>query len=85
MEVTMTITLPSDLLQRVGINSEADLRLALAIALCREVKATRAQAAAIAGLSRTEFEKVLADRHVPASDEAEWKHDLKLSSTHPNL
>ena len=78
--MNMTVTLPSDVLRSVGITTEAELRLVLAIALCREVKATTAQAAAIAGIDRVDFQKVLAEWQVPAYDEEEWEHDLRVTN-----
>lgn len=71
----MTITITSDLAEAAGL-TEQELRIELAVALCREQRLTTAQGARLAGLNRFDFQALLAGRHVPSYDYDELAHDL---------
>lgn len=72
----MQITLPDDL----GL-SEEQVKQELAVALFERQVISLARAATLAGMSRIEFQRLLADRHVPIhydlSDFAEDVENLR--------
>lgn len=60
----MSLIIPDDILDRAGM-SEEELRLEVALLLFRMERLTLAQACRLSGLTRLEFQRVLADRRIP--------------------
>jgi predicted HTH domain antitoxin len=84
--VTIPIDIPSDLM--VALNeSEEEMKLhfqtAIAIVLFQEGKITIGKAVQLSGLTRHEFEKVLANNKIPISnlDIEQIKSDVQSLST----
>jgi len=84
--VTIPIDIPSDLM--VALNeSEEEMKLhfqtAIAIVLFQEGKITIGKAVQLSGLTRYEFEKVLANNKIPLSnlDIEQIKSDVQSLST----
>ncbi len=74
----MTIKVATDLAEAAGLTEE-ELRLELAVALCREQRLTTAQGARLVGMSRFDFQRLLAERRVPSYDYEELAHDLEVA------
>jgi predicted HTH domain antitoxin len=78
--MSVTLEIPEDFAQRFQSDrepAEAELHLALAIALYREGRLPPGRAAEIAGLGRWQFEDVLRQRQVPMPyTVADLEHDL---------
>jgi predicted HTH domain antitoxin len=73
----MNITLPDDILQSAKI-SEAELKLEIAIVLYQQKKISLGQARRLAGISRIEFQKQLANRGICLNYDLEaLESDLK--------
>ncbi|MBM3889325.1 MAG: UPF0175 family protein [Verrucomicrobia bacterium] len=80
----MTITIPDESIAGLDVK-EPELRLELAVSLFQQDKLTLAQASRIAGISRLQFQHVLAARGIPVHFTADdWQDELrtleKLSS-----
>jgi predicted HTH domain antitoxin len=60
----MRVTIPDELRQTARL-TEAEALLELAVALFEQERLTLAQASRLAGLSRMQFQRVLADRRIP--------------------
>ena len=68
---TISVDFPSDLLLALNESKNEliqDIKIALAIRLYSQQKLTIGKAAQVAGVSRFEFETLLADHKVPISD-----------------
>jgi predicted HTH domain antitoxin len=68
---TISVDFPSDLLLALNESENElvqDIKIALAIRLYSQHKLTIGKAAQVAGVSRFEFETLLADHKVPISD-----------------
>jgi len=74
----MTITVSSDLLETAGL-SEKEMLTEIAVLLCRQRRLTTAQGAELAQMNRFDFQKVLAEREVPAYTSKAFEHDLKVT------
>ena len=74
----MTITVSSDLLETAGL-SEKEMLTEIAVLLCRQRRLTTAQGAELAQMNRFDFQKVLAEREVPAYTSEAFEHDLKVT------
>jgi predicted HTH domain antitoxin len=73
----MQLTLSDDIVLSANL-SEADMRLALALALFQEDRITLAQAARLCGLDRIAFQHRLAARRIPIHyGEEELAGDLR--------
>jgi predicted HTH domain antitoxin len=71
------IILPGNLFEHSG-KTEAELRLALAIFLYRELKLPAGKAGEFAGLSRIEFWEELGKRNIPLNyDVKEFEQDVE--------
>ena len=79
----MTITIPDEALAGVDMK-ESEVRLELAASLFQQNRLTLAQAARLAGISRVQFQQVLAGRginvHFMLDD---WQDDLKTLDSFP--
>ena len=72
----MSVVIPDDILQATGMSS-AELKQELAALLFQKDKLTLAQASKLAGMSRLEFQHLLASRSIPVHyDVAEFEEDL---------
>lgn len=72
----MSVVIPDDILQATGMSS-AELKQELAALLFQKEKLTLAQASKLAGMSRLEFQHLLASRSIPVHyDVAEFEEDL---------
>jgi predicted HTH domain antitoxin len=60
----MPVTLSDELLQSTKL-TEAELKLELALALFQQDRLTLGQAALLAGLAQLDFQRILANRHIP--------------------
>jgi predicted HTH domain antitoxin len=80
----MTIIIPDEALAGVEVQ-EAEVRRELAVALFQQDRVTLAQAARLAGMSRVQFQHVLAARglqvHFTLDD---WQDDLKTLNAAPH-
>ncbi len=74
----MTITISPDLLDTAGL-SEAEFLREIAVLLCRQRRLTTAQGAELAQMNRFDFQKLLAEREVPAYTREAFEHDLKVT------
>ncbi len=73
----MGIIIPDDILQATRM-SEDELRQELAVLLYQKEKLTLAQASRLAGLSRLQFQHLLASRRIAVHyDVAEFEEDIK--------
>ena len=73
----MTLNVPDEILRSAGM-SESELLLEIAVLLFEREKLTLAQASRLAGISRVEFQKLLASRKIPVHYEIDdFKDDLK--------
>ncbi len=73
----MSLVIPEEILQAARI-SEDELRQEIAIMLFEKEKLTLAQASRFAGMSRLQFQHLLASRHVPVHyDLEEFDEDLR--------
>lgn len=73
----MGIVIPDDILQATKM-SEDELRQELAVLLYQKEKLTLAQASRLAGLSRLQFQHLLASRQISVHyDVAEFEEDMK--------
>ncbi|CAN5860513.1 hypothetical protein BH18ACI4_BH18ACI4_23770 [soil metagenome] len=72
----MSVVIPEDILQATGMSS-AELKQELAALLFQKEKLTLAQASKLAGMSRLEFQHLLASRSIPIHyDLPEFEEDL---------
>ena len=72
----MHIIIPDDILQATRLTEE-ELKIEVAVLLFQKEKLTLAQASRLAGMSRLQFQHLLASRHIPVHyDEAEFEEDL---------
>ena len=72
----MSVVIPDDILQATGMSS-AELKQELAALLFQKEKLTLAQASKLAGMSRLEFQHLLASRSIPMHyDVPEFEEDL---------
>ena len=73
----MSVIIPDDILQATGMTEE-ELRQEVAVLLFQKEKLTLAQASCLAGMSRLQFQHLLASREIPVHyDVAEFEEDLK--------
>ena len=83
--MSVTLEIPDDFVRRLQTQreeAEAQLHLELAIALYREGKLPPGPAAELAGLSRQDFEQVLAKRQVTMPYNLEdLAHDIAYASS----
>ncbi len=76
----MSVIISDDILQATRMTEE-ELRREIAVLLFQKEKLTLAQASRMAGMSRLQFQHLLASRQVPVHyDLAEFEEDLKTSS-----
>ncbi|MDX6528670.1 MAG: hypothetical protein QOH41_960 [Blastocatellia bacterium] len=72
----MSVVISDDVLQATGMSS-AELKKELAALLFQKEKLTLAQASKLAGMSRLEFQHLLASRSIPIHyDLPEFEEDL---------
>jgi predicted HTH domain antitoxin len=72
----MSVVISDDVLQATGMSS-AELKQELAALLFQKEKLTLAQASKLAGMSRLEFQHLLASRSIPIHyDLPEFEEDL---------
>ncbi|MEK6657978.1 MAG: UPF0175 family protein [Nitrospirota bacterium] len=72
----MHIIIPDDILQATRLTEE-ELKIEVAVLLFQKEKLTLAQASRLAGMSRLQFQHLLASRQIPVHyDEAEFEEDL---------
>ena len=74
----MPVTVPDQLLSDAGL-SEADTKLEIACRLYDAGKLTMPQATRWAGISRSEFESALLERHLPLVriDDRYWQQEVE--------
>lgn len=74
----MPVTVPDQLLSEAGL-SEADAKLEIACRLYDAGKLTMPQATRWAGISRSEFESALLERHLPLVriDDSYWQQEVE--------
>lgn len=73
----MHVTIPDELRETARL-SEAEALLELAVALFEQERLTLAQASRLAGLSRMQFQRVLAERRIPIHyDLPEFEADVQ--------
>jgi len=73
----MGVTISDELLHSMRM-SEGELKQELAVLLFQKDKLTLAQAAAVAGMSRLQFQRLLASRQIPVHyDVADFEEDLR--------
>lgn len=73
----MSLILPEDILQATGM-SEEELLQEIAILLFQKDKLTLARASRLAGLSRLQFQHLLASRQIPVHyEESDLDEDLR--------
>ena len=81
--MSVTLEVPEDFVQRLEADrpqAEAQLHLELAIALYREGQLPAGRAAAIAGMTRWQFEDILRQRQVPMPYTlADLEHDVSYA------
>lgn len=74
----MSLVIPDDILQATRM-SEDELRQEIAVLLFQKEKLTLGQASRLAGMSRLQFQHLLASRQIPLHyDLAEFEEDLKM-------
>lgn len=72
----MSVVLPDDILQATRM-TEGELRQEIAILLFQKEKLTLGQASRLAGISRLQFQHLLASRQIPVHyDVTEFEEDL---------
>lgn len=73
----MSVIIPNDILQATRM-TEDELRQEIAVLLFQKEKLTLGQASRLAGMSRLQFQHLLASRQIPVHyDVAELEEDLK--------
>ncbi len=73
----MSVIIPDDILHATRM-TEAELKQEIAVFLFEKNKLTLAQASRLAGVSRLQFQHLLASRHIPVHyDVAEFEEDLR--------
>ena len=73
----MSVIIPEEVLVATRM-TEAELRQEIAVLLFQKEKLTLAQAARLAGMSRLQFQHVLASRQIPLHyDVAEFEEDMR--------
>jgi predicted HTH domain antitoxin len=73
----MPVTIPDDIVEAAHI-TEPEIRQELALALFQQERLTLAQASRLAAVSQVEFQRLLAQRHVPVHyGPEEFDQDLK--------
>lgn len=73
----MSVIIPDDILQATRM-TEDELRQEIAVLLFQKEKLTLAQASRLAGMSRLQFQHLLASRNIPVHyDVKEFEEDLK--------
>ncbi|MBI2848811.1 MAG: UPF0175 family protein [Chloroflexi bacterium] len=73
----MSIIIPDEILQAARMTAE-ELKQEIAILLFQKEKLTLEQASRLAGMSRLQFQHLLASRHVPVHYEvADFEEDLR--------
>lgn len=76
----MGVIIPDEILQATRMTAE-ELRQEIAVLLFQKDKLTLAQASRLAGMSRLQFQHLLASRQIPVHyDVAEFEEDLKTLS-----
>jgi len=71
------VTIPDDVVKAAWI-SEPDLKRELALALFQQERLTLAQASRLAEMSQRDFQRLLADRHIPVHyGTTEFEQDLE--------
>jgi predicted HTH domain antitoxin len=69
--------LPEDILHATGM-SEEELRQEIAVLLFQKEKLTLARASRLAGMTRPQFQHLIASRQIPVHyDESDFDDDLK--------
>jgi predicted HTH domain antitoxin len=69
--------LPEDILHATGM-SEEELRQEIAVLLFQKEKLTLARASRLAGMTRLQFQHLIASRQIPVHyDESDFDDDLK--------
>ena len=72
----MPVTIPDDIVEAARI-TEPEIRQELAVALFQQERLTLAQASRLAAMSQAEFQRLLAQRHVPVHyGPEEFEQDL---------
>lgn len=73
----MSVIIPDDILKAAHM-SEDELKQEIAVLLFQREKLTLGQASVLAGMSRLQFQHLLASRKIPVHyDVAEFEEDLK--------
>jgi predicted HTH domain antitoxin len=73
----MSVVVPDDILRSARMTEE-ELRQEIAVLLFQKEKLTLAQASRLAGMSRLQFQHLLASREIPVHyDVADLEEDLK--------
>lgn len=73
----MAVVIPDEVLESASMNAE-ELQQEVAVMLFQKERLTLAQAAELAGMSRLEFQHLLASRQIPLHyDVAEFEEDLQ--------
>jgi len=73
----MSFVIPDDILQATRMTEE-ELRQEIAVLLFQKEKLTLGQACGLAGMSRLQFQHLLASRQIPMHyDVTEFEEDLK--------
>lgn len=73
----MAVLIPDDILRATRM-TEDEVRQELAVALFQREKLTLAQASALAGMTRIQFQHLLASRRIPVHyDVEEFEEDLR--------
>lgn len=76
----MGVIIPDEILQATRMTAE-ELRQEIAVLLFQKEKLTLAQASRLAGMSRLQFQHLLASRQIPVHyDVADFEEDLKTLS-----
>ena len=66
----MSLVIPDDILRAANM-SASELRREIAVLLFQQDKLTLGQASDFAGISRLEFQRLLASRHIPVHYDAQ--------------
>ena len=73
----MSQIVPEDILQATGM-SEEELRQEIAVLLFQKEKLTLARASRLAGMTRLQFQHLIASRQIPVHyDSADFEEDLR--------
>jgi predicted HTH domain antitoxin len=73
----MPLTIPDEVLAAAHM-TELDLKRELALTLFQQERLTLGRASGLAGMSQREFQRLLADRHIPIHyGVEEFKQDLE--------